>query len=155
MESYLSDIYREIYEEDFSYECFECRLKLQSGVYLMESMGINVGNFHFSWSNLGPCSINLDTEAIHANDSDESNQKFSEIAKNCMGKLHQIAFQADKNNCCGWMLRISSVHYLSNVLHYDDTQVIAELERRIPLLSDQQENGRAFEIAQSISAFCK
>ena len=158
MGAYLSNIYREIYEENFSHECFECRLKLQSAIYLIEVMGINVGNYSFSWSNLGPCSVNLDIEAIradHAGITDGCNQKFSETAKNCMVKIHQIAFQADKNNRCGWMLRISSLHYLLNVFHYDDTQVIAELERRIPHLSDQQENGRAFEIAQSISPFCE
>ena len=158
MGSCLSDIYRGIYEENFSYENFECRLKLQSAIYLMEAMGINVGNYSFSWSNLGPCSVNLDIEAIradHAGISDDNNQQFSETAKNCMEKLHQIAFQADKNNRCEWMLRISSLHYLYKVFDYDGTQVIVELERRIPYLSDQQENGRAFEIAQSISPFCE
>ena len=39
----LPCMYEKIYDERFSYEDFGCRIKLQTEVYLLENMSVNVG----------------------------------------------------------------------------------------------------------------
>ena len=63
MNNSLKAIYEKIYSSSFTYEDFENRKKLQKAVYLLENMGVAVGDYSFSWDSYGPYSLSLDDEA--------------------------------------------------------------------------------------------
>lgn len=48
----LKEIYKSIYSEKFIYENLNHRIKLQNVIYLLENMGINVGDYSFVWGNM-------------------------------------------------------------------------------------------------------
>lgn len=44
----LKEIYRKVYDESFNYCEVDDRIKLQKVVYLLENMGVQVGDYSFS-----------------------------------------------------------------------------------------------------------
>lgn len=50
----LKEIYRKVYNEPFVYDNLDSRIKLQKAVYLLENMGVDVGDYSFSWNKYIP-----------------------------------------------------------------------------------------------------
>lgn len=48
----LKEVYRRIYDKPFNYNELDDRIRLQCIVYILENMGINVGDYSFSWVNM-------------------------------------------------------------------------------------------------------
>ena len=57
--SYLLPIFKKIYGSDFDYGNFEHRLEMQKAVYLLQDMGVPVGDYGFRWYQHGPYSQSL------------------------------------------------------------------------------------------------
>lgn len=151
MSALLSQIYQKIYTNTFSYENFDCRKNLQKAIYLLENMGVNVGDYSFSWDNYGPYSLELDCEASQEIPIDALTYSFSELAESCFEKVKGIVSQHGTYTCTDWMECIASLHYLKNVLRYNDAIIIDELIKRKSYLFNSEENRRALDIANSIS----
>lgn len=147
----LNEIYKEIYEEKFNYDELDHRIKLQKAVYLLENMGIHVGDYSFSWNKFGPYSIGLDYDAKKYSKKSEKNDViFSDVTKECFGKvkgyLSEIIVYDERN----WMECIASLHYLKNVFRIDDNNLIRELRKRKTYLDNDAANNKAKEIVNSI-----
>ena len=56
---FLKPIYHRLYGEVFSYSDFSDRLMMQKGIYLLQEMGVPVGNYRFTWYKHGPYSQSL------------------------------------------------------------------------------------------------
>lgn len=150
MKNLLKVIYSKVYDEDFSYENFDDRKKLQKAIYFLENMGVDIGDYSFVWDTYGPYSLGLDFEASQLDDAVEQEFSFSAFAEECFEKVKNILAQSVKYNCVLWMECVASLHYLKNVFRYDEDRVIDELVKRKSYLSDNEANVKALEIAKTI-----
>ena len=55
----LGQLYARLYDEDFSYSDYSKRMKMQKGIYLLQEMGVPVGDYGFVWYRYGPYSQSL------------------------------------------------------------------------------------------------
>jgi uncharacterized protein YwgA len=150
MNSSLKVIYERVYGSPFNYEDFESRKKLQKAVYLLENMGVAVGDYSFSWDSYGPYSLSLDCEASQLDESKFQEFSFSSFAEDAFNRLKDIVAISTKYDVSSWMECIASVHYLKNVFRIQEDNVIDELVRRKPYLSDAEANRNALAVANTI-----
>jgi uncharacterized protein YwgA len=150
MKYLLKAIYEKVYDATFSYGSFDDRKKLQKAIYLLENMGVDIGDYSFVWDSYGPYSLSLDCEASQLDDADVPEFSFSQFAEDCFSKLKDILKQDVKYDCVAWIECIASLHYLKNVLRYGEDNVISELVQRKPYLSDGKANSKALEIVDTI-----
>lgn len=150
MNNSLKAIYEKVYSSSFSYDDFENRKKLQKAVYLLENMGVDVGDYSFSWDSYGPYSLGLDCEASQLDDAEVQDFSFSRFAEDSFKRLKDIAENRTKYDASSWMECIASMHYLKNVFRIKEDDVIAELVRRKPHLSDDKANKDALAIVNTI-----
>lgn len=150
MNNSLKAIYEKVYGSSFTYEDFESRKKLQKAVYLLENMGVAVGDYSFSWDSYGPYSLSLDCEASQLDDAATQVFSFSSFAEDSFIRLKEIAEKRTKYDSSSWMECIASMHYLKNVFRIREDDVIAELKQRKPYLSDDEANKHALAIVNTI-----
>ena len=146
----LKEIYRKVYNESFVYDNLESRIKLQKAVYLLENMGVDVGDYSFSWNKYGPYSLGLDSDARNCSMKDEQKISFSSTAEHGFEKLREYINEQIGYNCTQWMECIASLHFLKNIYRFKGTQLMSELKERKPYLSNKEANERALSIAKGI-----
>lgn len=147
----LKEIYREIYQKPFNYEDFNDRKELQKAIYLLENMGVSVGDYSFSWDKYGPYSLSLDYDAQKLTETEEKKFLFSDLAKSCFTRIKEYISKNDSYTCAEWMECIASLHYLKNVFRVTQDRLIAELQKRKPYLSNEYANLKALKIVEGIS----
>lgn len=150
MNDSLKAIYEKVYGSSFTYTDFENRKKLQKAVYLLENMGVDVGDYSFSWDSYGPYSLSLDCEASQLDETKAQEFSFSSFAEDSFRRLKEIAEKCTRYDASSWMECIASIHYLKNVFRIKEENVIDELMRRKPHLSDDQANRDALSIVNTI-----
>lgn len=146
----LKEIYRKVYEEPFIYSQLDDRIKLQKAVYLLENMGLHVGDYSFSWNKYGPYSLALDSDAQNCSLLDEQSVVFSDFAEKNFEKLKGYIAQKIGYDCTRWMECITSLHYLKNIYRYAEDKLISELVERKPHLSNEKANLTALSIIKEI-----
>lgn len=146
----LKEIYRKVYDESFDYSNLDNRIKLQKAVYFLENMGIHVGDYSFSWNKYGPYSLGLDSDAQKCNLQTEKEIIFSDIAENGFERIKEFIKQQISYECVQWLECIASLHYLKNVLRYDEKDLLAQLRKRKPYLSNKEANEKALSIMKEI-----
>ncbi|MBS5697006.1 MAG: hypothetical protein KHW82_12745 [Lachnospiraceae bacterium] len=146
----LKEIYRKVYDEAFVYGELDHRIKLQKAVYILENMGVHVGDYSFSWNKYGPYSLGLDSDAQKCNSREEQEVIFSEIAETGFRKIKEYLSEKISYTCVQWMECIASLHYLKNVLRYDEDFLLSELVERKPYLEDESANLKALSIMKDI-----
>lgn len=147
----LKEIYFKIYNENFNYDELGHRIKLQKAVYLLENMGISVGDYSFSWNKYGPYSLQLDSEAKRCANEGEVSVAFSEDAISVFSKISQIINQVVEYSVERWVECITSLHYMKYILRIEDDQILEILVKRKPYLNSIEANKKALEIANGIS----
>ena len=151
----LGEIYHEIYNDVFTYEYLDKRIMLQKAVYLLENMGLNIGDYSFSWDKYGPYSLRLDGDSKYCINNDSKYEKimFSERARKCFNKLKGI-IQGNKTGykTKDWVECIASVHYLYYVNHINKEKILKNLPNIKSHLSITDGNKRAMEIASELGA---
>lgn len=146
----LKEIYRKVYNESFVYSELDNRIKLQKAVYLLENMGIHVGDYSFSWNKYGPYSLGLDSDAQNCSTRDEQEVVFSSFAEQGFEKIRKYIKQQIGYNCVQWMECIASLLYLKKIYRFKDNNLICELQSRKPYLSNEQANKKALSILKEI-----
>lgn len=152
----LKEIYREIFKEDFAYETSQ-KNKLQCVVYLLENMGINVGDYGFTWSKYdsytGPYSISLEGDALNCYlDSKKETVNFSDKAEKAFSFIRQVLLEKENYTEEKWLCAIASLHHLKYVLKIEgsDYSIIRELMLRNKHMSNISANRTAMHIATMI-----
>lgn len=154
--AYLKPAYQKIYHEDFSYSSFEQRMKMQKAVYLLQEMGVPVGDYAFFWYKHGPYSQDLQ-EAMHAVDHQHSstNITFSSDMDSALVRLSEVLNREVSYKLPQWAECLASLHYLrSNVFSASSNpeEIVAELKRRKPHLDDDQLNLEALKLVTELCA---
>jgi len=142
---YLHYLYKRLFDEPFSYGDFTKRLKMQKGIYLLQEMGVPVGDYRFTWYKHGPYSQSLlDDMYITTSTSDYSLNTDAEMAVNKLADALDVP-KTSKYNSEDWAECLGSLHYLKEKVLYtsDDAFVIQELQRRKPHLDDTEANYEA------------
>lgn len=146
----LKEIYRKVYNEAFIYNELDHRIKLQKAVYILENMGIHVGDYSFTWNKYGPYSLGLDSDAQKCSLKEEQDITFSEFAEAGFSRLSQYINRKMNYTCVHWLECIVSLHYLKTVYRMKENELIPELVKRKPYLSDEKENQHALSIMKEI-----
>ena len=140
---FLNQIYTLLYGEQFSYSDFSKRLKMQKGIYLLQEMGVPVGNYNFSWYKHGPYSQSLldDMYIVSASDSfvltPDNETAVDELSK-ALKKPGESPYSSEE-----WVECLGSLHYLKeNIFDFnaDDNELLRALEKRKPHLNDNNSN---------------
>lgn len=147
----LKEIYQNVYEEDFDYQDFDKRVKLQKAVYLLENMGLNVGDYSFTWALYGPYSLRLDGDALQSMTYNlNPDIVFSDYALKCFSRLKTILQKRESYDERNWMECIASIHFLKNISHYDKEKLFQVLTDKKPHLNQEIENEKAYEVVDDI-----
>ena len=148
---YLKQIYSEIYNEPFDYFDLDKRSKLKNAVYLLEVMGLNIGDYSFSWLQDGISSLCLDGDAFYSMSNDPNEEaKFSKYAKERFEKLKEFKLQRKAYDEKTWMDCIASIHFLKNICHYNKNDIFSVLHKQKPYLNLAEENECAYNIVKEI-----
>lgn len=147
----LKEIYFKVYNESFNYDELSHRIKMQKSVYLLENMGISVGDYSFSWNKYGPYSLQLDSEAKRCANEEEIAVAFSEDAINVFAKISEIINQVMEYSVEKWVECITSLHYMKHILRIQEDNLLEELAEKKPYLNSVEANKKALEIANGIS----
>ena len=135
---YLLPVYKRIFDEDFSYGTFDQRLKMQKAIYLMQELGVSVGDYGFTWYKHGPYSQSLLDDMHLASGSKYEEISFSSYATHRMQQLHDLFATIKGNEQCkygikDWSECLASIHYLKSNFFPAGTpnkEIEEELQRR-------------------------
>ena len=112
----LREVYNGVLDEQFDYANFNKRVKLQKVVYLLENMGVHVGNYSFTWNKYGPYSIALDDDAYRCSQKEENRLvNFTDEAKSAFEQIKSIISKRSVYEDFNWLECISSLHFLNYV----------------------------------------
>lgn len=152
----LKPIYGQIFESDFHPNKFEDRLKIQKSIYLLQTIGISVGDYDFFWYKHGPYSQSLQNDILNILLTDDIDVNFSQDAIKSINLLRSIFFMSDIHyTTVRWIECLASVCYLKdNILPLSSSNenILNELEKRKPYLNHRKDNEKALLAVEKILA---
>lgn len=152
---YLLPVYSEIYGRDFDYSNFEQRMEMQKAIYLLQDMGVPVGDYGFRWYLHGPYSQSLQDDMYYENGHSYKKINLTKEYADSVGKLRK-AINSDKRgsySVSNWVECLASLHYLRrNVLSFSASkqEIIEALEKRKPHLNDHNVNNAAYQLVENL-----
>ncbi len=149
----LKQMYSLLYHEEFSYNDFSKRLKMQKGIYLLQELGIPVGDYRFSWYRHGPYSQSLldDMYTIFSAENftliPDTEAAVKELSEALKVPSDSVYSAEDWAECLG------SLHFLKeNIFSFNtsDEELLLELKKRKPHLNDDNANGTALSRVEDL-----
>lgn len=152
---YLLPIYKMLYDEEFSYADFEKRMEMQKGIYLLQDMGVPVGDYGFRWYLHGPYSQELQDDMYYEDGRPTAELSLSSENANSIVQLHDIIHSIERGDysISNWVECLASLHYLrDNMLSTSSSEdeVISELERRKSHLNNHSVNVSAYRLVKEL-----
>lgn len=151
----LLPVYKKLYGKDFSYGSFEQRLEMQKAVYLLQNMGVPVGDYGFRWYQHGPYSQNLQDDMYYENGRSYADLQLSKEYESRIDQLRSVIFDTHKGeySTSHWVECLASLHYLrENLMTFSATEaeIVSELEKRKPHLSNHTTNLAAYHLVEEL-----
>lgn len=152
---YLLPVYKMLYGRDFSYSEFDQRMEMQKAVYLLQDMGVPVGDYGFRWYLHGPYSQNLQDDMHYESGREVSSLTLSKGYAERIARLHDVIHSDQRGNysVSHWVECLASLHYLrENLLNFSATkeEVIHELEQRKTHLNIHAVNEAAYDLVEGL-----
>lgn len=154
---YLMPLYKQLYDITFNYSNFDHRMEMQKAVYLLQDMGVPVGDYGFRWYLHGPYSQTLQDDMYF--ESGRTFTTFSLVDEHAerINLLRELIHseQRGEYSLPEWVECLASLHYLKkNVMGFNATSdaVVAELERRKSHLSNHRINKIAYDSVEGLFA---
>lgn len=152
---YLLPVYKELYDRDFSYANFDQRMEMQKAIYLLQDMGVPVGNYGFRWYRHGPYSQSLQDDMHYEDGRHCTTLSLSKEYAESIDSLHRVIHAVERGHysISHWVECLASLHYLrENLLSFNatDEDVICELESRKPHLNDRNINVAAYRLVEGL-----
>lgn len=150
---YLLPVFDEIYGEGFRYSDFNQRMEMQKAIYLLQNMGVPVGEYGFRWYLHGPYSQSLQDDMYYENEKKYKKIILSKEYAESVKKLRELVDSEKKGrySVANWVECLASIHYLKhNVLSFSasDKDVVEELEKRKSHLNDHAANMNACQLVE-------
>ena len=120
----LLPLYKRLYEKDFDYSEFEMRMNMQKAVYLLQTLGVPVGDYGFRWYLHGPYSQDLQDDMYAAGKEKTEPQDVLAQYNRRIDRLYHLIHAVNRGSysISQWMECLASLHYLQdNVMDYDAT----------------------------------
>jgi len=140
--------YEGILGEPFDAAQFNDKLTMQKIIYLMRELGVDCG-CRFVWHTYGPYSQSLQTKLNQMrNGADITAPELTDKAKVAMNKLKGALNRPQGTySVFKWIETLGSAHYLKRYIHpaYGREEIVDELMRRKPYLSDRRANELAWD----------
>lgn len=151
----LKPVFKSIFDRDFKPDVFEDRMEMQKAVYLLQNMGISVGDYRFMWYKHGPYSQTLQNDILNLYGVDDIDINFSADAKKEIDTLKNVIFKEGlEYNESQWVECLGSLHYIKENLlpsTAGDETVLKELKNRKPHLSNDKDDRIALEILKELA----
>ena len=148
---YLLPVYETLYGHEFRYSSFDQRMEMQKAIYLLQDMGVPVGDYGFRWYQHGPYSQRLQDDMYYEDGRSYSALMLPKEYAESIDCLHSIIHSSEGENysIAHWLECLASLHYLrENVLSFNASEedVVCALERRKPHLNDHRTNVAAYRL---------
>lgn len=150
MNSYILPVYKSVFGENFDHNTFNCRLKMQKMVFILQELGTSLGNYGFRWYKHGPYSQSLlddmyiataNKPIIFSEDSESNIKKLANMMEDTHGyKQHEWA------ECLASLLYLKK-YILSSSAKSDE--IIEALVKRKPHLNNSEANKAAYNLIAS------
>ena len=151
----LKPVFKSIFDRDFHPDVFEDRLEMQKAVYLLQNMGISVGDYRFMWYKHGPYSQTLQNDILNLQNVDDIDIDFSADAKREIETLKNVIFKEGlEYNECQWVECLGSLHYIKENLlpsSVGDETILNELKNRKPHLSNNEDDKIALQALKELA----
>ena len=144
----LREIYRNVFDEEYNYEKIDNRIKLQKTIYLMDKMGISVGDYSFRLHEHGPYSLKLDIDSKEKFDSGDIN--FSASTQKAFAQVREIVNQAQTYPLENWLECVTTLHYLKEEWHLKPNKIFDKLVEIKDHLIDSDANKKAYNCLKLI-----
>ena len=111
---YLLPVFNEIYGENFSYADFNQRMEMQKAIYLLQDMGVPVGDYGFRWYLHGPYSQSLQDDMHYEDGRSYIKPTLSKEYADSIQQLHELVIsnRRGKYSVSNWVECLASLHYL-------------------------------------------
>ena len=151
----IMPLYKEIFGVEFQ-NAMDCRIALQKVVYLLEELGIVMGDYSFSWYKYGPYSPELQEE-IRCPGKSESNSgklpwNFCKEVRDAVNEIKTIvdSEQRGRYSIRYWLEAVASLLYLKRYMYrsYSDDELLQELHNRKDYLGHADINQNALKLVK-------
>ena len=154
---YLLPLYKTLYDKDFSYSDFNQRMEMQKAIYLLQDLGVPVGDYGFRWYLHGPYSQKLQDDMYYEDGSTVAHLSLSDEYAGTIRNLHEIIHSTKRGSysISNWVECLASLRYLrKNVLSFNTTkeEVLAQLEQRKTHLNNRTVNAEAYCLLEGLFA---
>lgn len=151
----LLPLYKKLYDKDFDCSIFDQRKEMQKAIFLLQDMGVPVGDYGFRWYLHGPYSQSLQEDMFFVIDRQAEESTLSNEYDSSIERLHALIHSPEKGSysICNWVECLASLHYLrENVVPFNatDEAVVAELERRKKHLNEHEVNMIAYKKVEEL-----
>lgn len=150
----LKPVFKSVFDCEFNKSEFTDRLKMQKAIYLLQNLGISVGEYNFLWYKHGPYSQTLQNDILALNGETEENVEFSSDAKKEISALKNAIFQEDITyDVNQWAECLGSLLYIKENLlpsSATDEDVLNEIKKRKPHLNITADNEVALQTLQNL-----
>lgn len=152
---YLLPVFDEIYGKQFNYSDFDQRMEMQKAIYLLQEMGVPVGDYGFRWYLHGPYSQSLQDDMHYEDGRNHIKPTLSKEYADSIKQLHELVISNERGeySISHWVECLASLHYLrKNVLSFksSDNDIVNELEKRKPHLNDHSTNMTAYQLVEGL-----
>lgn len=152
---YLLPIFFRVYKQKFKYKEFDHRIEMQKAIYLLQDMGVPVGDYGFRWYQHGPYSQSLQDDMYYENGQHEEQVSWSKEYEEKIDLLSDLINSDERGNysIAYWAECLASIHYLhENMLGFNAQaeNVVAELEKRKTHLKDHDVNMKAYQLVEGL-----
>lgn len=153
----LVPVYEALYQEPFDYSDFEKRMKMQKAVYLLQEMGVPMGEYGFRWYLHGPYSQDLQDDMYEENLRSREGAAIPLDYQAEVSRLREVLTavrpavysDADWAECLGSMYYLQK-HNLSSKAKPED--VIGKLRECKTHLNDDEANVAAYNALKELFA---
>lgn len=151
----LQSVFENIFERPFKAREFNDRLEMQKAVYLLQNMGISVGDYRFIWYKHGPYSQRLQNDILSkSTEYVDEKIEFSSDAKREMNLLQEaISKKRVQYDESQWLECLGSIQYIKENLlpsSAKDETILLKLESKKPHLNNKQDNRLALQTVREL-----
>lgn len=152
---YLLPIYKTLYDCEFSYENFNQRLEMQKAVYLLQEIGVPIGDYGFRWYLHGPYSQDLQDDMHYASEISCDTLSISKEYSDKILQIYELIHSSERGSyhIYEWVECLASLHFLKeNIMSFNasDDDIVNELEKRKKHLYKHDINMSAYRLMEDL-----
>ncbi len=154
----LLRLYKDLTGTDLNATDRENRIIMQKIVFLLNELGLTVGDYRFAWDKYGPFSQSLHNDISTIAESDiPYSGEFSERTQSVILFVKDILARRENTtyNLRNWIEAIASLLFLKRYIHpsYDWKEINNKLISLKEHLSNKKDNEKAIESCELILAY--